>query len=268
MNIRLEEIYIYPIKSMGGISLQEAKALIRGFKFDRRMMLTDGEGQFLSQRRIPAMARFKLSTDDNGFIVQYGNDKIHIPFKLNPEKFRKVTLWNDRITAPEADDHYNRWFSDHLDQECHLVFMDKVSNRPVDPKYAVRNEQVSYADGFPFLITGTGSLADLNQRLETPVPMDRFRPNIVISTEAPFIEDDLGIFHLGEAIFKRVKPCSRCIITTTDQLTGKRSKEPLKTLSEYRKIEQKVLFGQNLVCLREGRVKTGDNLIPVSNYNS
>jgi hypothetical protein len=146
--------------------------------------------------------------------------------------------------------------------------MDKVSNRPVDPKYAVRNEQVSYADGFPFLITGTGSLADLNQRLETPVPMDRFRPNIVISTEAPFIEDDLGIFHLGEAIFKRVKPCSRCIITTTDQLTGKRSKEPLKTLSEYRKIEQKVLFGQNLVCLREGRVKTGDNLIPVSNYNS
>jgi len=268
MNIRLEEIYIYPIKSMGGISLQESKALIRGFKFDRRMMLTDGEGQFLSQRRIPAMARFKLSADENGFIVEYNYDKIHIPFKLSPEKFRKVTVWDDQVTAPEADNYYNRWFSNHLDQECHLVFMDKLSNRPVDRKYAARNEQVSYADGFPYLIIGNGSLADLNQRLETPVPMDRFRPNIVLSTDAPFIEDDLDIFHLGEATFKRVKPCSRCIITTTDQLTGKRSKEPLKTLSEYRRIDQKVLFGQNLICLREGRVKTGDNLIPVSNYTS
>lgn len=268
MNIRLEEIYIYPIKSMGGISLQESKALIRGFKFDRRMMLTNGEGRFLSQRRIPALARFKLSTDEDGFIVQYDNDRIHIPFKLSSEKYRKVTVWDDQVTAPAADNYYNRWFSEHLDQECHLVFMDKVSNRPVDRKYAVSNEQVSYADGFPYLIISTGSLADLNQRLEIPVPMDRFRPNIVVSTETPFTEDDLDIFHLGEAIFKRVKPCSRCIITTTDQLTGKRSKEPLKTLSEYRKIDQKVLFGQNLICLREGVVKTGDNLIPVSNYNS
>ena len=170
--------------------------------------------------------------------------------------------------APEADNYYSRWFSDNLRQECHLVFMDNESKRSIDNKYAVQNEQVSFADGFPYLIIGTGSLKDLNQRLATPVPMDRFRPNVVISTDAPFIEDDLEIFHLGEARFKRVKPCSRCIITTTDQLTGKRSKEPLKTLSEYRKFDQKVLFGQNLICLQEGLVKTGDILEPIVNYNS
>ncbi len=266
MDIKLEEINIYPIKSMGKISLKESKALIRGFEYDRRMMLVDREGQFLSQRRIPEMARFKISIDENGFIVQYDLDNIRIPFKLSSEKTRKVTVWDDRIDAPEADNHYNRWFSDHLDQECYLVFMDKISKRPIDPKYAVHNEHVSFADGFPYLITGTESLVDLNQKLETPVPMDRFRPNIVITTDVPFKEDDLNHFYIGEAIFKRVKPCSRCIITTTDQSTGIRSREPLKTLSEYRSIDQKVLFGQNLICLREGRVKTGDNLIPVSNY--
>jgi uncharacterized protein YcbX len=268
MNIRLEEINIYPIKSLGKISLKESKARIKGFKFDRRMMLTDGEGQFLSQRRIPEMARFKLSADDDGFIVQHDNEKIHIPFELTADKSRKVTVWGDQLIAPEADNCYSRWFSDHLDQECHLVFMNKESKRPVDHKYAVHNEQVSYADGFPYLIIGTGSLEDLNQRLETPVPIDRFRPNIVISTDVPFKEDDLNLFHLGEATFKRVKPCSRCIITTTDQSTGIRSKEPLRTLSEYRKFDQKVLFGQNLICLKEGLVKTGDILIPISNYNS
>jgi uncharacterized protein YcbX len=268
MKFRLEEINIYPIKSLGKISLKESTALIRGFRFDRRMMLTDGEGQFLSQRRIPEMATFKLSLNDEGFIVQHNNENIHIPFNLKAETFRKVTVWGDQIIAPEAEKEYSRWFSDHLNQECYLVFMDDDSKRPVDHDYAVYNEQVSYADGFPYLIIGTGSLEDLNQKLEIPVPMDRFRPNIVLSTDVPFVEDDLETFQMGEAIFKRVKPCSRCMITTIDQSTGIRSKEPLKTLSAFRNEDQKVLFGQNLICLKEGLVKTKDILIPISKYKS
>jgi len=267
MNIRLEEIIIYPIKSLGKISLKVSEARIRGLKFDRRMMLTDAKGNFLSQRNAPEMARFFLSIEDGGFLVQHEGNEIHIPFNPISKNSRKVTIWDDRFTAPEAEDQYNRWFSDQLNLECHLILMDADTLRPVQNKYAVDNEHVSYADGFPYLIIGTGSLEDLNKKLEIPVPMDRFRPNLVISTDMPFEEDDFDVFQIGEAIFKRVKPCSRCVITTTDQLTGKRSKEPLKTLSKYRKIGQNIFFGQNLICLKEGLLKIGDILYPTSIYN-
>lgn len=267
MNIRLEEIIIYPIKSLGKISIKVSEARIRGLKFDRRMMLTDAMGNFLSQRNVPEMARFNLSIEDSGFLVQYEGNEILIPFNPISKKSRKVTVWDDRLTAPEAKDQYNRWFSDQLNRECNLILMDEDTMRPVQNKYAVNNELVSYADGFPYLIIGTGSLEDLNKKLEIPVPMDRFRPNLVISTDVPFEEDELDVFQIGEAIFKRVKPCSRCVITTTDQLTGKRSKEPLKTLSKYRKIGQNIFFGQNLICLKEGLLKIGDILYPTSIYN-
>jgi hypothetical protein len=191
-----------------------------------------------------------------------------IPFNPISKKSRKITIWEDQLSAPEAEDQYNTWFSDQLNLKCRLILMDGNTIRHIKNKYAVNNEYVSYADGFPYLIIGTGSLEDLNNKLETPVPMDRFRPNLVISTDVPFAEDEMNIFQIGEAVFKRVKPCSRCVITTIDQLTGERSKEPLKTLSEYRKVDKKVFFGQNLICLKEGLVKTGDILYPISNFES
>jgi uncharacterized protein YcbX len=267
MNIRLEDIIIYPIKSLGKISLKMSEARIRGLKFDRRMMLTDGNGHFLTQRRIPEMARLNLSLNDKGFMVQHEGEETYIPFNLTAKNSRKVTIWDDEFLAPEAEGYYSRWFSEHLNHECHLILMDDETIRRIKNRYAVYSEEVSYADGFPYLIIGTGSLEDLNQRLEIPVPMDRFRPNLVISTDRPFTEDELDIFQIGEAVFKRVKPCSRCVVTTIDQLTGERSKEPLKTLSEYRKVDQNVYFGQNLICLREGLVKKGDILYQLSNYD-
>lgn len=266
MYIRLEEIIIYPIKSLGKISLKVSEARIRGLKFDRRMMLTDTKGNFLSQRKVPEMARFNMSIKDDGFLVQHESEEMLIPFNPVSRNSRKVTIWDDRFNAPEAEDQFSRWFSDQLNLECRLILMDEDTQRPVQKKYSVDNEHVSYADGFPYLIIGTSSLEDLNEKLEIPVPMDRFRPNLVISTDAPFKEDDLDVFRIGEAIFRRVKPCSRCVITTTDQLTGIRSKEPLKTLSKYRKYGQKIFFGQNLICLKEGLLKTGDILNPTSIY--
>lgn len=267
MNIRLEEIIIYPIKSLGKISVKVSEARIRGLKYDRRMMLTDSKGTFLSQRNVPEMARFNMSIEDGGFLVQHERGEILIPFNPISKNSRKVTIWDDRFTAPVAEDQFNRWFSDQLNLECQLILMDEHTLRPVHHKYAVANEHVSYADGFPYLIIGTGSLEDLNEKLKIPVPMDRFRPNLVISTDVPFKEDELDVFQIGEATFKRVKPCSRCVITTTDQLTGIRSKEPLKTLSKYRKYDQNIFFGQNLICLKEGLVKTGDTLYQVSINN-
>ena len=263
----LKEINIYPIKSMGRVSLKESLAQIRGFQYDRRMMLTDGKGNFMSQRKYPEMARFSISLASEGFLVHHEGVELTIPFNLKPRSLRQVTIWEDRLIAPEVEGHFSKWFSDHLNVECHLIMMDEYTERPVKKKYAIHDETVSFADGFPYLIIGSASLDDLNTRLKVPVPMDRFRPNLVISTEESFFEDGLEHFRIGEAVFKRIKPCARCIVTTTDQDTGKRNKEPLKTLAAYRTVNNKVFFGQNLICLREGSVKTGDELDLNVNYS-
>jgi uncharacterized protein YcbX len=258
------EILIYPIKSLGKVSLKESEAQIRGFQFDRRMMLTDENGNFLSQRKHPEMARFRVFMDKDAFRIQYAGDELLIPFQMKHHHTKMVTIWNDRLIAPETGGHYSKWFSDRLNILCHLIIMDDDTKRLVDPGYALQGETVSFSDGFPYLIIGNASLNDLNERLDKPVPMDRFRPNLVIDTREAFIEDSLDIFSIGNAVFKRVKPCARCIVTTTDQTTGIRTKEPLHTLSNYRKHNNKVLFGQNLICRKEGKVEIGDKLIPCS----
>ena len=264
--ITLADILIYPIKSLGEISLKRSMAQIRGFEFDRRMMLTDETGNFLSQRKYPEMARFKLSFDDKGFLVHYDRDELFIPLNLKIKKHRLVTIWNDQLLAPEADTCFSNWFSERLQTKCYLIFMDEQTQRPVNNKYSRNDETVSFSDGFPYLIIGSASLNDLNSKMKVPLPMDRFRPNLVIDTDIPFAEDHLDIFKIGDAIFKRSKPCARCIVTTIDQHTGKREREPLRTLSEYRKIDNKVLFGQNLICIKEGMVNIGDEVVTVSNY--
>jgi uncharacterized protein YcbX len=264
----VSDIIIYPIKSLGKVSLRQSQANIKGFQYDRRMMLTDDKGHFLSQRKHPEMARFKVSMADDSIMVIHDGEEISIPFKMKLKKSRSVTIWDDQFIAPEADKHIGVWFSEHLNIKCHLIFMDDNTLRAVDKKYAIHNETVSFSDGFPFLIIGSASLDDLNNRLAAPVSMDRFRPNLVIKTDKPFIEDSLDIFKIGDAVFKRAKPCARCIITTTDQLTAKRYKEPLKTLSSYRKENNKIYFGQNLICLQEGLVRIGDKSEPILNYFS
>lgn len=263
----LKEINIYPIKSLGRVSLRESLAQIRGLQYDRRMMLTDIKGNFLSQRKYPEMAKFSISLSDEGFLVYHEGEKLIIPFNLKLKRPKPVIIWEDHLEAPEVEGHFSKWFSDHLNVQCHLIMMDTHTERPVKKKYAINDETVSFADGFPYLIIGSASLDDLNKRLNVPIPIDRFRPNLVISTKEPFVEDGLEVFRIGESVFKRTKPCARCIITTTDQVTGKRSKEPLRTLAAYRTVNNKVLFGQNLICLREGFVKIGDELNLCVNYS-
>jgi uncharacterized protein YcbX len=256
----LSEIFIYPIKSLGKVSLNQSYAEIKGFQYDRRMMLTDDAGNFLSQRKYPEMARFSVSMNIDGFLIHHDGEELFIPIKMNMKKSRQVTIWKDQLIVPEAGFIYSRWFSEHLNIKCHLVVMNKHTLRQVEEKYTILNETVSFSDGFPYLMIGSASLQDLNNKLKNPVPMDRFRPNLVISTDRPFIEDEFDLFKIGDAVFKRSKACARCIITTTDQSTGKRDYEPLLTLSRYRKVDNKVYFGQNLICLKEGRVNIGDSI--------
>jgi uncharacterized protein YcbX len=263
---KLVDIFIYPIKSLGKVPLEQSDAQIRGFQFDRRMMLTDAIGNFLSQRQYPEMAKFKVSLVENGFLVNYESDELFIPFDLQTSKLRSIKIWEDQLTAPEADPQFSNWFSDHLNAKYRLIIMNDQTIRSVDKKYSVYDETVSFSDGFPYLLIGSASLDDLNEQLDIPVPMDRFRPNLVIQTDMPFVEDSFDIFKIGNAIFKRSKPCARCIVTTTDQLTGIREKEPLLTLSGYRKVDNKILFGQNVICLKEGSVKVGDEVISGFSY--
>ncbi|TDK49968.1 MOSC domain-containing protein [Algoriphagus formosus] len=259
----VQDIFIYPIKSLGGIRLDQAEVEEKGFKYDRRWMLIDSEGLFVSQRTYPKLALLGVELTFEGLLVyqkkrQY--DSILIPYTLAPGEEVSVVVWDDTMKARLLAEQYDQWFSEFLDKEVRLVIMPESTRRAVSPKYAVNAEAVSFADGMPYLLIGQESLEDLNRRLEQPVPMDRFRPNIVFSGGEAFKEDSLQKIQIGEVAFQIVKPCARCVMTTVNQNTAETSKEPLKTLASYRTVGNKVLFGQNMVALGEGVVRIGDKI--------
>lgn len=263
-SLTIQDIFIYPIKSLGGIRLNEAKVEERGFQFDRRWMLVDLQGIFLTQRTYSQMALLQVELGDTGLIVfdkKNPKEKLLIPYNLNSGKEIEVEIWDDRVVATIVDPGLDTWFSEKLGLTCLLVIMPESTQRKVSPKYSVNDESVSFADGMPYLILGQESLDDLNSRLESQVPMDRFRPNIVFSGGQPYAEDSWKKIRIGAVEFQVVKPCARCVLTTIDQETGFQGKEPLKTLAGYRTIGNKVYFAQNMVALESGIIKIGDQII-------
>ena len=268
-NLSLSEINIYPIKSLGGISLKETLIEERGLQYDRRWMLVTENGEFLTQRELPKMATIKVSIEEQGLSVKTeAGHSISIPFVPNSDQKLSVTVWSSKCKASFYDKTIDEFFSDALNTNCRLVYMADESKRKVSPSYAIRKFEdiVSFADGYPVLLIGEGSLADLNSKLEKPVSMDRFRPNIVIKSTAPFEEDGWKKIAVGDAVFHLVKPCARCVMTTIDQQTGRSAGvEPLKTLASYRLVKklgkQKINFGQNLIAEKSGeRIKLGDRV--------
>jgi uncharacterized protein len=260
----IQDIFIYPIKSLGGIRLSEAFVEEKGFQYDRRWMLVDNYGRFVSQREHSGLALLAVELGDNKLLVYHKIEKeksIQIPFDFTTGPELTVTIWDDQVVGKVVHPDLDKWFSQMLGFEVHLVIMPEQSHRKVDPRYAVNGESVSFADGMPYLLIGQESLDDLNSRLEIPVPMDRFRPNVVFSGGGPFLEDSLRKIKIGEVEFQIIKPCARCVMTTVDQDTGEKSKEPLKTLSGYRTINNKVYFGQNMVALQSGKIQIGDILL-------
>lgn len=260
--LTLSEIYIYPIKSLGGISVDSAIAEARGLKYDRRFLLVDENAMFMTQRDFPQLALLKLSFSKKGFEVLNTNDnsRLNIPFESDSNKNISVTIWDDVCKAVMLGNAFDDWFSNAVGKKCSLVYMPDDENRTVEKKYINDEHIVSFADAYPFLIIGQSSLDDLNSRLEVKIPMNRFRPNLVFSGGASYEEDSWKDFKIGELKFKVVKPCARCVITTTDQETAKRNIEPLKTLAEYRKINNGVMFGMNVVCNKTGNISVGDEI--------
>jgi uncharacterized protein YcbX len=274
-NLTLSQIYIYPIKSLGGISLQAAKVEERGLQYDRRWMLVDKNGMFLTQREYPQMALLQVNIKDNKLEVSHKikpipNLQLPISNFQPPTTSIAVNIWNDVVIAKNISRDANLWFSDALDLDCRLVFMDNDSDRFTDRKYVDEPHQVSFADAYPFLIIGEESLNELNRRLKEPLPMNRFRPNFVFSGGEPFIEDTWKDFKIGDLKFRTVKPCARCVITTVNPDTAEKGSEPLETLAKFRKVGNKVMFGQNVVgydvgVVRVGEsIKVGDSITPYS----
>src|SRR5208283_5046615 len=244
----LSEINIYPIKSTKGISLQSALVERRGIQFDRRWMVVDETGMFLSQRDHPRLALVSTTIESDCLrVIAAGMLPLELPKRPKPEEIVQVQVHDDITKGVSAGEEARKWFSNFLGVPCRVVFMPEEILRPVDPDYAGEGDIVSFADAFPLLLISESSLDDLNSRLAVPVPMNRFRPNIVISGCGAFDEDKWKRIRVGDTVFHVMKPCARCTTTTVDQTTGVQGKEPLATLSKYRKVNGKVLFGQNII---------------------
>lgn len=265
MPVTLAALNIYPVKGLKGIALTESRCTDRGLEHDRRWMVVDADGVFLTQREHPRMAT--VWTDIAGDeLVLSAPDVGEVAVPLDPAMAPplRVRVWNSDCTALAVSTAADAWLSGCLGLPCRLVYMPDESKRTSNPRYAGYERFVSFADGYAYLAIGEASLADLNARLAAKnhpaLPMNRFRPNFVVSGAEPYAEDRWGEIHVGDAVLRAVKPCGRCQVTTTDQSTGEvRGPEPLATLSEYRgSAEFGAMFGMNLVTVRTGTIRVGD----------
>ncbi len=259
--LRIKDIYIYPLKSARGIALRHSSVEERGLRFDRRWMVVDAAGSFISQRTHPLLSQIDVSIDVMRLKLSApGYGEMHLPLYPSSAVRRTVVVWDDAVDAMESDREASDWMSALLGEPCAVVYFPDDARRAVDATYARHHEQTAFSDGFPVLVVGQASLDALNTRLAESVPMDRFRPNIVVEGAEPFAEDAWSTMTAGGAVLEIVKPCARCVITTIDQRTGHKGTEPLATLAGFRKTGGKILFGQNALVRTPGSIGVGDTI--------
>ncbi len=259
----INQLNIYPIKGMTGIALNEAHISSSGFLFDRNWMLVDKHLEFVSQRNLPEMALV---------MVEILRDEVKVSYKNNQLSFGvyevfgaplAVKVWDDFPLALRVSEAIDKQISQWFERELSLVKIVQGS-REIPKGYIEKTYNLSLADGFPYLLIGESSLVDLNQRLPEAISMNRFRPNIVFSGGEAFVEDTFNEFLIGSNRFKMAKPCARCNVTTINQETAAQGKEPLATLAKYRTVNNKVMFGANVIALNQnGTIRLGDPLVPL-----
>jgi uncharacterized protein len=257
--VKLEGIFVYPIKSCAGIALRQARVTARGLEHDRRWMVVDDAGRFLTQRTHPAMALIRVDIGDDGFIVSTeGLPPLQLPFLYDEGARVEVEVWDDLVRAVrhEVGSH---WFARALGFGMQLVCMPDDARRLVDPEYAREGDIVSFADGFPLLVANRASLEALAGDDGAPVDMRRFRPNLVVAGAAPWAEDDWQALSVGGTLTLRTpKPCARCSIPGVDPDSALVTKEPLRTLAKLRTRDHKTWFGINAIPDGSGVVRLGD----------
>ena len=255
----LSHIRIYPIKACAGTDVQEASMDERGLHYDRRWMLVNEQGKDLHQFDHPRLAGVVVALDNDRLLVQApGMLPLSIPLQPQYTTPRVVQWFQGVCEALPASAQADAWFQDFLHVPCQLVFMPEQAQHPVEPGYEINHDRAAFTS-FHYHLLGEGSLDDLNQRLAVPVPLERFRPNLVIAGAPAFAEDSWRTIKINHYIFSVVKPCDRCAITTVDAERGvMMGKEPLTTLAKYRTVNQKVLFGQYLLSTEKGILHMGD----------
>lgn len=274
MSFIIKHIFVYPVKSLGGLELGEAELCDTGLRYDRQYMIVDDDGKFLTQREHRELALLKCSLQQGGIVVRSndpnGTDSLVLKNDEEVDIDVPVSIWGDNCHAAGCSAEADAFFSDYLKRRCRLVRLTDRTQRKVDSKYDRFGNITSFVDGYPLLLTGTASLHDLNSKLsdkgEKTIGWDRFRPSIVVSTEQPFEEDGWKNFMIGEFQFSGVKLCARCVVTTINQSDGTMTKEPLRTLASYRTIDNKVYFGQNVISHQNhGVIRIGQELTPITN---
>lgn len=266
--MQIHSLYIYPVKSLAGIQVDSFDMDEFGPEGDRRWMIVDEERSFVTQRSYPQLARIKAR-------FAGGHVEVDIPgegvFKLSPtnESF-PVLVWRDWVKARLGESGANDALSRFCGESFRFVYMPDETFRRVDEKRVGEYRRVGFADGFPFLIANLSSLDELNTRLERPVTIRRFRPNIVIEGAEPWAEDDWRELRIGARQFRLVKPCSRCIMTTVDPDRGVKdpSVQPLRTLTGYRRTAEGVIFGMNAIHDQPGRIRVGDPVSIIKTENT
>lgn len=262
----LSEINIYPVKSLGGISLNESKVEKRGLQHDRRWMLVGAsDNMFITQREFNELCLLRLSFDNNGFKIKYdkNSSSINIPFGIETGEKCDVVIWRDTVEAIHYSYEIDKWFSEIINYDCKLVYMPDTTQREANKDFAIADDIVSFADGYPILILGQSALDKYNNLSGNNFKMNRFRPNLVFTGGEANIEDTWKKFKLNGIDFYPVKPCLRCNITTIEQETGVIGKEPLKTLATYRAVGNNVKFGMNVIpgaLTNESNLKIGSEL--------
>lgn len=265
--MRLSSIHVYPVKGARGISLERADVLRGGLRHDRRFMVIARDGRFLTQRSHPRLALVDVALADRALRIGVAGAAVEVPLDDGAYRDvapRSVKVWDDDVDAVEVPGDASALFSDHLGEACTLVYMPDDVVRPVEQPYGESGDRVGFADAYPVLVASLASLADLNERLvargEAPVPMDRFRPSLVIEGGAAFDEERHARVEVGAVTLRLPKRCARCQVTTVDQRTADVGKEPLRTLATYRTEDNKVYFAMNAIPTGEGKVSVGDRV--------
>lgn len=265
--LTISQLFIYPIKSLSGISVDSCEVTNRGLKNDRRWMVVDKNNQFLTLREYPKMALLDVEINEKNLTIksrELVENLVKIPFETDSNNLENVTIWNATVQAKSVKHEADEWLSDMLGGTCKLVYMPNESMRPVDTTsgYHPNGKFTSFADAYPFLLLGEASMSDLNSRSEKQFSIKRFRPNIVFSGGPPNQEDSFEKFVINNVNFTGLENCARCKIPNINPDTGilGTDNEPLKTLSKYRLRNKNIEFGRNVVYDGTGIISVGDEL--------
>ena len=257
----VKSIIIYPIKGCKGIEVDSCVALERGFENDRRYMLVDRNNKFVSQRSHPQLALITIKIVNEHIEVVYNQSSFSFDMSAQMDQVIDIALFDNTVQGTIVSEEVNDQFTSMLGDQMRLVKMTTEDMRHKKLIKGPDQTEVSFADGYPYLIAGTESLNQLNSKLDAPVMMDRFRPNIIIETDVPHIEDSWESVKIGSVDMMVIKPCARCPVVTIDQQTSEKSKHTLKVLSSYRKKDNMVYFGANVIQLKAGTIQKGDKVV-------